>query len=252
MGGSGQMPPAEAAPTARRFIAVAVGIAACFMAVTAYSQSVQRDIDRDADDIAYNAAPTVERLSAARAELRHLEALLAPGRVNANLTAIGRSRSVFHDDIAEYLALPTFPGERERWDAVSAVLEKFEQVVSGVLAGDGSARAQLPATVDLASEAIAGSIEFNAAQARRLAIDIRMLHRIRARWPRRRARVGRQPASLARRAPVHRSARGLRFARARPGRGARTVLGTRGARHLEPLGDRIGGARNRRSSSGCR
>jgi signal transduction histidine kinase len=177
MGGGGQMPPAGAAPTVRRFVAVAVGIAACFIAVTAYSQSVQRNIDRDADDIAYNAAPSVERLSAARAELRHLEALLAPTRVNANFAAIGRSRAVFHDDIAEYLALPTFPGERERWDAVSAVLERFEQVVSGVLAGESSARAQLPATVDLASEAIAGSIEFNAAQARRLAIDIRMLRR---------------------------------------------------------------------------
>jgi len=171
------MPPAGAAPTARRFIAVAVGIAASFMGVTAYSQSVQRNIDRDADEIAYNAAPSVERLSAARAELRHLEALLAPARVNGNLAAIGRSRGMFHDDLAEYLALPTFPGERERWDAVSAVLEKFEQVVSGLLVGDGSARAQLPATVDLASDAIAGSIEFNAAQARRLAIDIRRLRR---------------------------------------------------------------------------
>jgi len=177
MGGSEPVLPAVGAPTARRFIVVAVGIAACFMGVTAYSQAVQRDVDRDADDIAYNAVPSVERLSAARAELRHLEALLARARIDGNLAAIGRSRGAFHDDIAEYLALPTFPGERERWDAVSTVLEKLEQVVSGILAGENSARVQLPQTVDLASAAIAGSIEFNAAQARRLAIHIRMLRR---------------------------------------------------------------------------
>ena len=104
MGGSEPVPPAVGAPTARRFIVVAVGIAACFMGVTAYSQAVQRDVDRDADDIAYNAVPSVERLSAARAELRHLEALLARARIDGNLAAIGRSRGAFHDDIAEYLA----------------------------------------------------------------------------------------------------------------------------------------------------
>ena len=133
--------------------------------------SLEAQLCNIADEIAYNAAPSVERLSAARAELHHLEALLAPARIDGNLAAIGRSRDAFHGDIAEYLALPTFPGERERWGAVSAVLGKLEQVVSGILAGENSAIVQLPSTVDLASAAIAGSIEFNAAQARRCAAD---------------------------------------------------------------------------------
>jgi signal transduction histidine kinase len=167
--------PSSVAPTTWRFVALAVGIAASFVGVTVYAQLIQRNIDRDADEIADNAAPSVEALSAARAELRHLETLLSQQRLNP--AAVAQGRSLFHREIAVYLALPTFPGETERWDAVSAVLDQLEQKISASLAGDESARAQLPAVVDVASTAIAGSIEFNAAQARRLAMDIRRLRR---------------------------------------------------------------------------
>ena len=168
-----QPPPLTAAPTARRFVGVVAGVAASFVAVTIYAQLVQRRIRLDADDIAGNAAPSVQHLGAARAELRHLQALLAAPSLDP--AAIADARGEFDGELAAYLALPTLPGETERWNAVTAELSALQSAIGAVLRGGADARAELSRVIDRTSSAIEGSLEFNAGVARQRAIEIAAL-----------------------------------------------------------------------------
>ena len=173
-------------PTARRFIAVFAAVALSFIGASIYSQSVERLINRDALDIADNAAPSILHLSAARAEMRHLQTLLADYAHNSPpdpraAAAITRARRLLRDEYDAYILLPTFPGETELWKEVSKRVDQMDRVVDHVLEpmrrGDAhSAQVvvdqELTAAADDAAEAVSRSIEFDATHARELAMRI--------------------------------------------------------------------------------
>ena len=76
-------------------------------------------------DIAFNAAPSIEHLAAARAEMRSLEFDLrdlvrevVAGR-REDPTRIEDQRARVRSSVEAYLALPVFPGEREVWASVA-------------------------------------------------------------------------------------------------------------------------------------
>lgn len=96
-----------------------------FVAASGYVMHRARAIDQAAIQISENAAPSILHLSAARVEVRHLEAQMEHcldearvGRCNS-LVEIQKSRERLHRDVALYKSMPEFPGEDLLWQSVS-------------------------------------------------------------------------------------------------------------------------------------
>lgn len=172
--------------SARRFLAVFAAIALCFLGATAYAQYLQRAIDLAALDIADNAAPSIQHLGQARTELRHIQVVLhqqiADGAdTRAELDAVAALRAHLRTEMRAYLTTPTFPGERDLWqrmgDDMRAVDAELDRIVIGLAQGDLRRAAEilegpLAAAAERAVGSMAGTLEFNAAQAQRLAKSI--------------------------------------------------------------------------------
>jgi signal transduction histidine kinase len=161
-----------------------------FVAVTSYSNWRLAALDRASLDIADNAAPSIERLAAARGELRRLQILLRgyldrrESGVPADSQTIHESRRTMDRSIEEYLALPVFPGERELWGAILGSEDRLNEAVTLCMSeaerGDlRAAEALLRQDIATAAEslgvAITEVVEFNAAHSRDLARQIKQM-----------------------------------------------------------------------------
>ncbi|MDC0682405.1 sensor histidine kinase [Sorangium atrum] len=176
------------------FAAFFVAIAS-FVISAGYAEHRATEIDEAAMSLAENATPSIMALAAARAELRHTQALLSD---LVNDAALGRPRDRRELDEARdnlsrsidvYLGMPVYPGELKQWQTVAQALGKLDldtdRALSLVANGrpdeanklvDGALRADFNST----SEAVMDSIELNARQARHLAIEI-AANRVRSR-----------------------------------------------------------------------
>jgi signal transduction histidine kinase len=179
--GEGVRVPRRALVTA--FVAVTVS----FVISTAYSQHTATRIDRPALDIARNAAPSIQHLAAARAELRSLQLDLID-QLNALEDGlpvveneVRKARVRLDAQVRAYLVLPFFPGERRLWLSVQERMRLFDHEVDRVLAAlrardRETARrlinGPLDQVADRVSDALYHSVSFNADQAARLAVDI--------------------------------------------------------------------------------
>ncbi|WP_437715880.1 ATP-binding protein [Sorangium sp. So ce448] len=168
------------------FAAFFVAIAS-FVISAGYAEHRAAEIDAAAMSLAENATPSIMHLAAARAELRHTQALLSD---LVNDAALGRPRDRHELDEARdslsrsidvYLGMPVYPGELKQWQTVAQALGKLDldtdRALSLVANGhpdeanklvDGALRADFNSTND----AVMASIELNARHARRLAIEI--------------------------------------------------------------------------------
>ncbi|WP_437298008.1 sensor histidine kinase [Sorangium sp. So ce426] len=160
---------------------------ASFVISAAYAEHREAEIDAAAKSLAENATSSIMHLAAARAELRHTQALLGDLVNNA---ALGRpfarheldeARDTLSRSLDAYLDMPVYPGELRQWQTVAQELAKLhldaDRALSLVASGhpdqanklvDGALRADFNST----SEAVMASIDLNARQALRLATEI--------------------------------------------------------------------------------
>jgi signal transduction histidine kinase len=162
-------------------------VALAFVSATAFTQNKTRAIDYAADQIATNASPSIEVLSAARGEARHLYALLRErlgpsGTDDKSAEAIAASQKRLDAQLEDYFSQPTFPGEIELWGNIRegrarlgtdvVTLERFIQqrdfdgakkFVDGHVGED---QTEL-------SDALNAAIELNARHSAELALQIR-------------------------------------------------------------------------------
>src|SRR5579883_953900 len=95
-------------------------VGAAFLGATLYSNHLAGGIDRMAEDIAGNAVPSIRYLDDARTQLHAMVVLVRDGlsdtaRARVDDRAVEAHRRRLQDDLDAYVALPWFPGERERW-----------------------------------------------------------------------------------------------------------------------------------------
>lgn len=160
------------------FVAAFVIVVVCFTAGTAVAQQSARLIDRIADEIVSDVAPSIAHLASARSELHRLQDFaadyVANGGQAADRAEVERSLDRLEGETAAYLRLPFFPGERDAWQAVSAEIDRVRDVVEQALAvsarGDlRTARAlvtvDLRSAVDAASAALVEDMNVNAMRA---------------------------------------------------------------------------------------
>ena len=161
-------------------------VVAGFVASTAYTQHRASAIDDAAVAIASNTSPSIEHLSTARAELRHLQLLLSElleagtRERPVDETAILETRDRVRQEAVAYLALPVPLEERPLWKAVGAGLTELDEATRGILlqsrlGAHEAARSlyehEFRAAMDHTSAAIAEIIEFNAQHAQDLPIE---------------------------------------------------------------------------------
>jgi signal transduction histidine kinase len=170
-----------------RLIFVFAAVVASFVAATAFEHSRLAAIDHASHDIAENASPSIERLTAARGELRRIQVQLrdyvdrGAAAQPAERAAIEHSRRELDRAISEYLAMEPFPEEQTFWAGIlSAQSELHEGVTRSLAEADhgnhAAAAAIVRSTVSGAGErlsvAIARDIDFNASRAHDLALEI--------------------------------------------------------------------------------
>jgi signal transduction histidine kinase len=176
-------------PSAWLFLAVFAAVVLSFVGATSYERYLEQAIHSLAEEITADATPSIEHLSEARSELRHVQALVqglalskGEGRLARDEDEIARARRVFRAETDAYLALPLFAGERGHWEEVVADIDTVNQlcdrILDAVAHGDPGASdlaiLQLEPAADRAAEALGRSVTFNAREARALAqrIDV--------------------------------------------------------------------------------
>jgi signal transduction histidine kinase len=173
--------------TAWRSLALAfAAVIALFVLSTSFSEFTARSIDASATDIAQNAAPSIQHLANARAELRNLE-LTADSYVDGlergedDRTAAQASWNTVLQEYEAYQRLASFPGEREMRIELSRDLRRLEATL-GQLFSLGAAKQPAEARaielkvlyplVEQTLDASLGLIELNSQQAAQLALKV--------------------------------------------------------------------------------
>jgi signal transduction histidine kinase len=158
-------------------------IVVSFVAATSFSQWRMRAIDQAAGAIAFEAAPSIERLAAARGEMRQLQVLLSafrgptPRGADLDARTLGATRQRIDTAIADYLVLPVFPEERPLWEQVlrdKDALDTASSQLEAEAARDDAAGVRTAAiSVDQAAQELRGAltrdIELNAQHSHDLA-----------------------------------------------------------------------------------
>jgi signal transduction histidine kinase len=122
-----------------------------FVAVSVLTARLLAPLETAADDIAFNAAPSIDELAAARAESRlalmrlaRFATLESPRTAEA-ADAIEAPLRSLDARLTRYLAIPAFPGEAAHWDALRKAQSDFEASVRAMLrAGLASPATRLP------------------------------------------------------------------------------------------------------------
>jgi signal transduction histidine kinase len=111
-------------------------------------ESRTRGVDAAASSITSDAAPAVEHLSAARAELRHMQGLLASmtsgfgekETTSQMESSFQAARDDFEREWNLYLKLPAYAGEQELWNAITEDMrpmnDSIERTLGMVVSGD--------------------------------------------------------------------------------------------------------------------
>jgi signal transduction histidine kinase len=128
----------------RPLVLAMVAVVASFVATLWYSQHRMMQIERYADEIAFNAEPSIARLGQARALLDRIAVasdLYAEGRISGDSAQAARARQDALDarrtidmEIASYRALPTFPGEAEVALEIAPALRSLDEGLAAMFA----------------------------------------------------------------------------------------------------------------------
>jgi signal transduction histidine kinase len=160
-----------------------------FVSATWLSERQSAEVERAALSIHRNAAPSIHRLAAARAELRRLQLLvhraLEEDAGRSKVVEISAGRELLDQQLVAYQALPLYPGEGAAWQRAKSAAARLEETLSEIVAalerGDVSSAHQLEARFDGSIEDLARTlsqdIDVNVAAAGRLAADIQKSRR---------------------------------------------------------------------------
>jgi signal transduction histidine kinase len=150
----------------RTFIAFAL-VGFGFVASTLYTNWRLHGIHAQTEDLVANALPSVERLGHAAHIVRDLEGLVdeypdlvAAGRAEVK-ARIEKRRADLDSELLRYAQIPTFPGERERYEAkVPEALRAHDRAVTRVLlAADGDDVARARQIVDRDMRSASANVE---------------------------------------------------------------------------------------------
>jgi signal transduction histidine kinase len=179
--------PAIAEPSIAWLLVAFLAVASTFILATVFTHHITRQIDRAADDIASNYAPSIEHLATVRVEVTRLERALAPyveatpgsrpprARLSASLAAIDL-------EMQRYTELPLAPGELPYRERLRGALAELKDAADHVitLADSGSAeearseyRGRLRTSASGAEAAAMEDIGFNARGGRESAVFIK-------------------------------------------------------------------------------
>jgi signal transduction histidine kinase len=170
----------------RFLIGAFAGIALTFFAANAVTQHAMGRIDTASDDLAFNSAPSIQHLAAARTAVRHTEFLLGTAVTLGDAkvrAAVQPALAQLNSEASAYLRLPTFRGEKEFWRELNGSIAAFDGVVQRTLAqldagafqSARSGLADVAAAADRVSDAIARAIEFNAENGHDVALRIKKI-----------------------------------------------------------------------------
>jgi signal transduction histidine kinase len=166
----------------RALLGAFVAVALAFFAANAYTQHAIGRVDEASNDIAFNSAPSIQRLANIRTAVRHVEFLLG-----SFLTFGGKDRAEvdaavadINDEANAYLALPTFPGEKTFWRELNDSIVAFDggveralgQREAGAVQASRATLVDVGRAADRVAAAAAAALEFNASNGRELALRI--------------------------------------------------------------------------------
>jgi signal transduction histidine kinase len=164
-------------------------VAVTFFTANVVTQRAMHQVDVASDEIAFDSAPSIQHLAAVRTAVRHVEFLvgteLMGGEGERSHAGIEQALAQLTQEANAYLALPTFPGEKDFWGDLNSSIIAFEGAVQRAVAQfDAGAvqasRAALPLIeekADRVAEAATRAIEFNAQNGRELALRIKAVRR---------------------------------------------------------------------------
>ncbi len=173
-----------------RLLVVFGAVVLSFVAATSFEHYRLIAIDRAARDIAENATPSIERLTAARSELRRIQVLLREqidhkrAGEPIDVAAVEVAQREMDRALAEYLRLPPFPEEHTFWVALLRGQNELHDAVAHALAvlgtgdfrgADVTARTEVSRAGEHLSVAIALDVDFNAARAHDRALEIQRI-----------------------------------------------------------------------------
>ena len=163
-------------------------VAVTFFTANVVTQRAMHQVDVASDEIAFDSAPSIERLSAVRTAVRHTEFLLGDELTRRG----GKARATIEQALAQvnqeasaYLSLPTFPGEKNFWGDLNASIAAFNGAVEralaqsdvGAIEASRAALSRVEEAADRVSDAATRAIEFNAQNGRELALRIKSVRR---------------------------------------------------------------------------
>jgi signal transduction histidine kinase len=178
----------------RTLILSFVAVVLSFVGATLYGEYRTGEIKEAALSIQGNAAPSIQRLASARAELRRFQLLvhraLDDGATPARVLEIQAGRALLDEEIAAYRQLPMYSRESAIWPTVEGALSQMNGAVGAILQAmsqhDLSAARLNQEHLDDASERVASSlsdaIDTNVAEASSLAAGIRSARRQGMAW----------------------------------------------------------------------
>ncbi len=161
---------------ARSLLIAFSAVIVCFIVSTIFSQRQAGQIGALADSLSNNAMPSIERLTSARTELHHVQAIVNrysendPATRESTAAALAAAQTSIDEDVDAYLSLPVYPGERDVWRGIRRALGEVDDAVATMRAfasaGDVSRTLASVGAVrtacDRASAALLADIEFNA------------------------------------------------------------------------------------------
>ena len=164
---------------ARWLVGVIASIVLCFTFASAVGEHLESAIAGRAGDIVANAMPSVQLLSAARGELRQLEASVdryaeASAELRLELhDRIRATRENIDGKLAAYKALPFFSQERDIFAPVDEALTGRDTSLPAYATQPApAALAKLHHQFDMLDEAVERVVSFDAAQGTRLGLAI--------------------------------------------------------------------------------
>ena len=120
-------------------VGIMVLVVLSFISVYFVARSRGRAIDRDVDGIVSNALPSVQELTAARGDVRHLDTLVREyadsaesGELRPDVDAVLVLRGRLEEAVTAYLALPMFPGELPLASALPEELSDLDRAIVAV------------------------------------------------------------------------------------------------------------------------
>jgi signal transduction histidine kinase len=161
-----------------------LAVAACsFVASTFYSEGVSRDIDIAALEIANNTSPSIERLAAARSELRLLDRWSRDASGTARTEGLthpepDHTRAFIHAQLAAYERLVVTPKERDLYEEIRGALADLDTDLRASAEGRAHvSREEFQADFDHVSATLQAAIGANADRTHDLAARIETLRR---------------------------------------------------------------------------